>query len=56
MIKKYIEHTGSMVLRDRVQLMIESLGWHGYIPKEGEDVLGQDYTYDFYNRPVRVHL
>ena len=55
MIKKYIEHTGTMVLRDRVQLMIESLGWHGYIPKEGEDVLGQDYTYDFYNRPVRVH-
>ena len=43
-----------MVLRDRVQLMVELLGWMGFIPVEGEDVRGRNYTYDIKSRPVRV--
>ena len=43
-----------MGLRDRVDLMVGSLGWHGYYPVEGEDVHGLDYMYDFQNRPVKL--
>ena len=44
-----------MVLRDRVQLMVESLGWMSFVPVEGEDEYGRNFTYDSKWRPVRVH-
>ena len=49
-----MELHGSHHLRYRVRGTIEEMGFMGFTPIEGTDLVGVTFTYDFYDRPIRI--